>query len=171
MILALLLVLAAVPGGLEIMDEMVEVPAGESRAFDLELRQRAAVVDANFSVESGGSGVRVGLMRRADAERLRQGQSHRVLAATGYERAGHLRYSAAADDYSLVIDNRLEGRGPAKVRVRVALVFSGAQGDPKELSTARRAVVIALSILFFAGTVLFTAKKVLPVWNRRDSIG
>jgi hypothetical protein len=162
MILALLLALAAAPDRLVLMDETVQVPAARWRAFDLELRQRPARIDCNFAVAGGGSGVRVALLRRDDLDRLRDGVRHRELAATEYERAASLRYQASAGAYSLVVDNRLEGRAPAAVHVRVVLTFIDGATEAIELPPGRKAVVILLSILFFAAVAFFAGRRLLP---------
>jgi hypothetical protein len=162
MIFALLLALAAAPDRLVLMDETVEVPPARWRAFDLELRQRPARIDCNFAVVGGGSGVRVALLRREDLGRLHAGERHRELAATEYERAASLRYQASEGAYSLVVDNRLEGGEPAAVHVRVALVFANGMPEAMELPPGRKAVVIALSILFFAAVVFFAGRKLGP---------
>lgn len=158
-VVGVLLALAAAPDRFVLMDETVEVPPAAWRAFDLELRQRPAMVDCSFSVSSVGSGVRVALMRREEVDRLRAGKGHHVLIATGYERAQRFRFPVPAGDYSIVVDNRLEGRGPAEVRLRVALVFAGSQPEPRVLSPARKAVVVAASILFFLSIAFFAGRK------------
>ena len=148
------------------MDETVEVPAAQWRAFDLELRQKPAMVTSNFAVVHGGSGVRMALLRRDDLDRLRAGERHRELAATEYERAASLRYPAREGAYSLVIDNRLEGREPASVHLRVALVFTDGMPAAIELPPGRKAAVIALSILFFALVVYFAGRKLGPALSK-----
>jgi len=162
MILALLLALAAAPDRLVLMDETVQVPAAQWRAFDLELRQKPALVTCNFAVVHGGSGVRMALLRRDDLDRLRAGERHRELAATEYERAASLRYPVSGGVYSLVLDNRLEGREPAAVHLRIALVFADGMPEAIELAPGRKAVVIALSILFFAAVLYFAGRKLGP---------
>ncbi len=157
---ALALLAFAAPGGrLAILEDTVEVPAADWRAFDLELRQRPALIDCRFTVRSGGSGVRVAVLRREELARLRAGQGHHILAATGFERDGALRVGVPAGRYSLVIDNRLEGRGPARVWVQVSLVLAGSPPEARTISPQRRAVVIAASVLFFLTVVLFAGRK------------
>ncbi len=166
-VLGFLLALAAAPDRFVLMDETVEVPPAAWRAFDLELRQRPAMVDCSFSVVSGGSGVRVALMRREEVERLRAGEGHHVLVATGYERSQRFRFPVPAGEYSLVVDNRLEGRGPAEVRLRIDLLFAGSQLEPQVLSPARKAVVVAASILFFLVVAFFAGRKLRRAVSER----
>jgi hypothetical protein len=159
--------LAAAPGHFVLMDETVDVPRAAWRAFDLELRRQPALIHCSFSVESGGSGVRLALMRRADSERLRSGKSHHVLAATGYRRSDDLRYPASEGEYSLIVDNSLEGRGPARARVLVELVFANAQPAPVFLPPGRKALVVVTSILFFAGVAFYAGRKLRRAVSER----
>jgi hypothetical protein len=154
MMLALVLALAAVPRPLPILDETVTIPAADWKAFGIPLRQRAARIECGFTVESGGSGVRLLLIERADFERMSAGQGYRPLAATEYERSGGFAYGAPPGDYVIVADNRMEGRGPAQVHLQVALVFDGGVGPPRTLPPGRRAVVVGLSVLFFGAVAL-----------------
>jgi hypothetical protein len=171
-LLGLLLALAAAPDRIVLMDETAQVPAASWRDYPIELHQRPAFVECEFKVESGGSGVRVALMQRGEVERLRAGQGHHVLAATGYERHQRFRFPVPAGDYSVVVDNRLEGRGPAEVHLRVALVFTDPEPEAQVLSPARRAFVIAASILFFLAVAFFAGRKLRKaVLERRTPPG
>ena len=162
MILALVLALAAGPRVVPILDETVTVPAADWKAFEIPLRQRPARIDCGFEVESGGSGVRLLLIERAELERMSAGQGYHTLAATAYQRSGGFAYRAPPGDYVIVADNRMEGRGPAEVRLEVELVFDGGGELPRTLSPERRAVVVGLSILFFGAVALFAGG---PLWR------
>jgi hypothetical protein len=153
------LALAVVPERLPLIQETVDVPPGQWRAFDITLGQRPAVVECSFAVVSGRSGVRLALTPRPEMGRLGSGQPHRALISTGYEREGGFRVTASKGAYSLVVDNQLEGREPARVELSVALVFSPAPSAPQVLSPRRRAVVVALSLAFFAGVAFYAAWK------------
>lgn len=160
MILGLLLLLAASPERLILLDETVQVPARQWRAFDIELRQRPAIIECRYAVEDGAAGVRVALMHHADLDRFRDGVRHRVLAATEFQRAGTFRYGPGpAGDYSLVVDNRIDGRGPTRVRLVVSLTFLGPYPHALELSWQRRLVVILLTAAFMTAVVLFAARR------------
>lgn len=151
--------LAQEPAPMVLTEDTYEVPAAEWRSFDLELKQRPATIDCRFAVRAGGSGVRVALMRRVELERLRAGQGHHVLAATSFEQGGTLKAAVPPGEYSLVLDNRLEGRGPAQVWMRTSLLFAPGPPEARVLSMTRRAVVIASSLLFFLSVVLFTGRR------------
>jgi hypothetical protein len=156
---ALWLALTLLSGSLPLLEETVEVPPGEWREVGITLRQRPAVVDCRFEVVSGRSGVRLALVPRSELERLRAQKRHRVLFTTGYSREGRFRVPAATGDYSLVIDNRLDGREPARVELAVALLFPPDAGQPRELPAARRNTVVAVSLAFFAAVAGYTLWK------------
>ena len=158
MIPALLLLLMASSGRLPLLDETVEVPAGEWRSFDIELDQSPAAIECRHAVLSGGAGVRVSLMHRADLERLRAGIRHRDLAATGYAQSSGFVYGPGPlGGYSVVVDNRVEGRRTARVRLMVALLFPAA--EPMELSSGRRLVVILATIAAMSLIAGYTARR------------
>jgi hypothetical protein len=146
----LALMLAAAPARVVLLDELVRVPPSQSRAIDVLLKQRGALVECRYAVERGGSGVRVILLTRAEAERFESGKSHRPLASTPYERSGSFRHPVTTPgEYRLVIDNRLEGRGPALVRVELSAVFGDPMLQVRELDPGRRARVIIVSLGLF----------------------
>jgi len=157
--LALVLALAVLPRAQPVLDETVTVPAADWKAFPIPLRQQPARIDCGFEVESGGSGVRLLLIERAEFERMSAGQAYRALAATAYQRSGAFVYRAPPGDYVIVADNRMEGRGPAELHLQVELVFDGAVGLPRTLSPERRAVVVGLSVLFFGAVALFAGGR------------
>jgi hypothetical protein len=162
-----LLAAAAPPERLLLMDDTFEVPAADWRSLDLELRQRPAVIDCRFAVRHGGSGVRVALLRLEDLDRLRAGKSHRVLASSSFEQGGKLHVAVPPGRYSLLLDNRLEGRGPAQVWVQASLVFATGPPIAAVLSPQRRAVVVALSLIFFIAVALFAGRKLKQALKQR----
>jgi hypothetical protein len=167
MILALALLAAAAQERVTLLDEVFEVPRSGWRAVDVALKQRPAIIDCRFSVVRGGSGVRVALLQREHLGRFRGGQPHRVLLSTGFESRGGFRHAPGLGDYSLLLDNRLEGRGPASVRLEVALEF-GRGGQPlvRELSTGRRVVVILTSLAVFAAILWYASRRLRRVRGR-----
>ncbi|MGD0199563.1 MAG: hypothetical protein ABSD27_02315 [Bryobacteraceae bacterium] len=159
MILGLVLALAVVPERLPLIQETVEVPPGQWRAFDITLGQQPAVVECSFAVVSGRSGVRLALMPRPEMGRLGWSRPHRGMISTGYEREGGFRVAVPKGAYTLVVDNQLEGREPARVELSVALVFTPESSAPQVLSPRRRAVVVALSLAFFVVVAFYAAWK------------
>jgi hypothetical protein len=159
MILALILLLAPAER-LVLVDEVIHVGPSQWQAVDLALRQRPATIECKFSVERGRSGVGVALLDRRELRRFRGRLPHRTIFATGIQRAGGFRYQAGIGEYVLVIDNRLEERGAADVRLEVALSFGRpGQFPARELSSGRRATVVVLSLLFFAAVVFYAVRR------------
>ena len=167
MMLALVLALAAAPRALPLLDETVTVPAADWRAFGIPLRQQPARMECSFSVASGGSGVRVMVLEQAQFELMNAGHPYRALAATAYQRSGGFGYAARAGDYAIVVDNRMEGRGAAQVRLGVTLIFAGGEALPRTLSPQRRAVVVGMSVLLFAAILLFAGSRLKRAFSGR----
>jgi hypothetical protein len=160
MILAIFLLLAASPGRVALLDETVQVPAAEWRSFDIELRQQPAIIECRYWVDSGGAGVRVALMHQAELERLRAGLPHHVLTVTEYRKSGGFRYGPGPlGDYSLVVDNRLDGRDAAQVHLAASLEFPGPPPEARELSPQRRLVVILVTAAFMAAIAVFAVRR------------
>jgi len=59
-----------------------------------------------------------------------------------------------------VVDNRLNARENVEVALRVALNFDA--WEARELSPERRALVVALSLLFFVAVVWWVARRLGP---------
>ncbi len=147
----LALMLAAAPARVVLVDDLVRVPASQWRAINVLLKQRGAVVECRYSVEHGGSGVRVALMSREEAERFHAGRSHRPLISMPFRSSGTFRHPVTTPgEYRLVIDNRMEGRGPALIRVRLTAVFDDPILQIRELPPEARARVIVISLGLFA---------------------
>jgi hypothetical protein len=169
MILAALL-LAASPARVVLADELVRVPPAQSRAIPILLKQQGAVLECRWAVLRGGSGVRLSLLSAAEALRLEAGQRHRPLASTPYRKTGSFRQPVTAPgEYRLVIDNRLEGRGPALVHVELSAVF----GDPllqvRELDAGRRATVVLVSLTLFLAVAGWAGWRILRALGRQHS--
>ena len=160
MILLALMLLAA-DARVALVDDLVRVPPAQWRAIDVLLKQRGAVVECRYSVERGGSGVRVALMSRADSERFGAGRSHRPLISLPYQRNGWFRHPVSEPgEYRLVIDNRMEGRGAAIVRVQLNAAFNDPLLRIRELPAGRRAQVVIISLGLFALITMWAAWRI-----------
>jgi hypothetical protein len=157
---ALLLLAAATQ--VDLVDEVFQIPAGEWRYVELGLRQKPALVAADFEVRSGSRELRLALMRRDDLQRLRENRPHGVLAATDPGGSGRLRHQVqVAGDYVLMIDNR-DGPNPTSAHLRIALDFGVAPGPAvSRLSPQRQIVVIAISFAVFFAIAGFSARRLL----------
>jgi hypothetical protein len=159
----LALILLAAATRLELVDEVLHIPAADWRYVELGLKQQAAFVAADFEVQSGSQPVKLELMRREDLDRLRAGRPNGVIAATGLAASGQLLYHVRVPgDYVVVIDNRNGDGREAVARLRVALDF-GARPGPQvtRLSPQRQFTVILISFAVFFGIVTYSARRLL----------
>jgi hypothetical protein len=151
---AWMLLLAAFPG-VQLVDQTYQIPPDDWRFVDLGLRQRSALVRANFVVESGPP-VQLLLMEQADMERLNRGETHGVTSATAVGEAGHLAVRPGKPgDYVVVIENRSGRQETAKVRLRVSVDFV----EATQISPERQLTVIAISFAVFFGIVTYSARR------------
>ena len=65
-----------------------------------------------------------------------------------------------AGDYVLVLDNRLEGRFPTQVSLRLEMTHPN-DARVRTVSPERRRATVALSLLFFGAVVVFSAVRFL----------
>ena len=140
-------------------DGVVSVPASRWSAVDVPVTQAGTVIEATFSVPSGYTAVEAILVTRKDADRFNAGRSYHPLCRSGYQTEGKLRCEAEQKgDYVLLLDNRIEGRKPAEVSVRID-VREPASMIAVTLPAQKRAVIIALSLLFFVAVVMYSARQ------------
>lgn len=139
---------------------LVDVPPSTWRAVDLPIAQHETVVDGDFEVIRG-SKVQVLIADRDQAERLHKGRSFRPVYSSGFRKDGRFRITVhEAGSYVLLVDNRIEGRGPATVRLNVS-TSNRVSIETRELPPGRRRAVIAISLLFFGAVVAFSAWQFL----------
>src|SRR4051812_33094550 len=130
-------------------DGVVSVPASHWSAIDLPVAHAGTVVEATFSVPRGATAVEAVLVTRRDADRFNAGRSYRPVCRSGFVAEGKLRCEVEQKgEYILLLDNRIEGRHPVEVTLRVVL------REPDSviavtLPPQKRAIVIALGLLFF----------------------
>jgi len=158
---AWLLLLAASPE-VELVDQTFQIPANDWRFVDLGLRQRSALVTANFVVESGPP-VQLLLMEQADMERLNRAEAHSAVMATAVGPSGRLSvHPGKPGDYVVVIENRSGQAETSKVRLRVSVHFV----EATQLSTERQLTVIAISFAVFFGIVTYSARRLWQAVKR-----
>jgi hypothetical protein len=159
-VLAWILFLAA-STGVDLVDEVYQIPANEWRYVELGLNQRPALVSAGFEVESGSRQVRLALMRREDLDRLREGAPQSIIDLTAAAASGSLKpHVRGPGDFVVVVDNR--GDAPARVHLRVHLDFAVGRGsEVTQLSPRRQLAVVVISFAVFFGIVSWSARKLL----------
>lgn len=154
---AVLLVLFA-PDSQTLTDEVFQIPAREWRYVAVALKQVPVTVDCDFSVISGTGAVRVALVNAEGLDNLKQGNRDAMGSGAFARQGGFSRMVSVPDEYAVVVEN--SGRGPASVRLRVSLDFSGRrQPQAGYLSPQRRLAVIAISATVFLAIVSYSAKK------------
>lgn len=171
-ILALLALSSGQP--LVLTDEVLTIPPSQWRSIEVGLRQRPAVVECQYETAGEHPGVRAILLSEGDAKRLKGGRAHSVLASTAYQPKGRFRVAVTQlGDYLIVLDNRLEGHRPARVRLKVMLDFMTAKAAPARYPARSRQWLsiglgfgIFFGVLIFAGWRLnraFAARKIPPL--------
>ena len=151
----------------ELVDRVYTIPADEWRYVDLGIRDRVALVEAEYAVTSGSDQVRLAVMRRSDLELLREGLAHGAVGATEPGRAGKLRCEVRPPgEFVAVVDNRMSEGRAAEVRLRIRIQFSSAGDAAEQLSPRRRMTVILVSFAVFFGVVTWSGRKLLPTFRR-----
>jgi hypothetical protein len=164
--LALLVLLAA--SSVELVDEVYQIPPGEWKYIEVNLRQRPARVTAAFVVDTAPGKVRLALMTRADLERMREDEPHGLLAVTEFRRSGGLDFRVREPgDYVLVVDNRSSKAQAAAVHLHIALDFARpSRPGVTRLAPERQITVIVLSFAFFFAVVTYSTRKLLRAAKR-----
>jgi hypothetical protein len=155
------LILLAISGGVEVVDQVYQIPASDWRYVDLGTMRRPVIVKAAFSVESGPP-VRLMVLTRSDLDRMSHGGPYsplRALESQGGSLEQHILQPGGA--YVVALENR--GSQPASVHLQILLDY----GDAAQLSPQRRLTVVAVSLAVFFGLVGFSALRLLRAANPR----
>lgn len=168
MTLPFLLLLAAAPVRVTLMDEVVSLPRGEWRTLPIVLQQQPGTLDCAYRVVHGRPDVRLALLPKEDADELRRGLPHTELAATPSGGRGELKVPIRTlGQYELVVDNR-EGDTDVELHLTVSLVFGdSASLDVRYASPQRRAVVAVASLSFFAAVAMYAGVKLHKALDSR----
>ena len=160
------LILLAASTHVDLVNEVVRIPAGDWRYVEVGLKQRPAFVSADYTVEPGSGEVRLALVERDQLELSGKPGGGALpdgaLAITAPGGSGRLRYRVRVrGEYAVVIDNRM-GAGAAAVHLRVSLDFGGRPGpEVTRLSPARQLTVIAITFAVFFAIVSYSARRLL----------
>ena len=140
-------------------DGIVSVPASHWSAIDLPVSQAGSTVEASFSVPQGATAVEAIIVTRRDADRFNAGRSYHPICRSGYLTEGRLRCEIEQKgDYILLLDNRIEGRKATEVTLKIN-VREPASIIAITVPPQKRAVIIALSLLFFVAVVMYSARQ------------
>jgi hypothetical protein len=152
-----------------LIDEDVQVSRAKVRPLEFDVRVKGTRVLCTFHVEQGRSGVRAVLLKRSDVRLWLDERPHRILASTGYTDSGGFS-SLVADPgaYSIVLDNRLDGRDNAVVRLQVRLISGNGVNGPVQQSVGVRAqIVVTVSVLLFVLLTLLSGWRMHVALERR----
>jgi hypothetical protein len=154
------LILLAGSSHVELVNDVFHLPPGERRLIELGLKQRPALVAADFETDASTAQVRLALMRREDLGRTRSDLP--MMAATAAGSSGHIRYRVRTPgDYVVVIENGGNTHA-VETRLRVALDFQMQSGpEVTRLSPLRQFVVIVISFAVFFAIVSYSARRLL----------
>lgn len=153
-----------------LFDDAVQVGPGRIRTLDIPLPVRPARIVCTYDVLQGGSGVRVVLLKKEDAERWLRGEAHEVEVSTSFSKRGAFSYRPIdPDHYQLVLDNRMEGRSATEVRLLVRTVESDEVPGPIRLADrAKGRTLVLSSMALFAAVAGLFAVRLRSALTRRD---
>jgi hypothetical protein len=170
-IAALALAAGAIAGAQSdlVIDEDVRVSAAKVRPVEFDLASKGARVLCTFQLEQGATGVRAVLLRRSDVRLWLSGRPHQLLAATNYVDSGG--FSAAvheAGEYAVVLDNRMDAREAAVVRLQVRVVAQAEAGAPVRAADAGRALwLVWISVCGAGAAALFAGWRLARALKHR----
>jgi hypothetical protein len=142
-----------------LLNSTVSVPRSHWQAIEVKIEKPNTVVECSVSVPGETARVDAIFMSRAAAERFNQGRSYTALYSTGFQTSAHFRYDVdQPGDYILMLDNRIEGRSATKVDVRIDL-WSTNPAIVQTVPPRKRAIIIGLSLLFFATVAAYSARQ------------
>ena len=166
---ALLAATSAAPKIATLYDDAVTVGPGRIRTLDIPLPIRPVRIVCTYELIQGGSGVRVVLLRKEDAERWLRGEAHHVETSTSFSKRGAFSYRPVEPDhYQLVLDNRMEGRTTSEVRLLVRTVESEeASGPVRPADRAKGRILVLASMAIFAAVAGLFAVRLRKNLDRR----
>ena len=140
---------------------VVTTPKSHWKSVPLEAYQPNTSIDVSFEIPQHVSRIQVSVVTLADAQRFQQGRSYRPICMSAYERSARMRCTLAdAGPYAVLIDNRLDTRFDAAVKLKVEQI-SPSVVAARTLPPQRRLIVITVSILFFLGVVMYSARQLM----------
>jgi hypothetical protein len=156
-----------------VIDEDVRVSAAKVRPVEFDLSSMGARVLCTFQLEEGSTGVRAVLLRRSDVRLWLTGRPHHALASTEWVEAGG--FSAAVDapgEYAVVLDNRMEARSAAVVRLQVRVVAQAEASAPVRRADPARALALVWGSVLGAGAAaLFAGWHIARALQSRAAAG
>jgi hypothetical protein len=152
-----------------LIDEDVQISPAAVRPLEFDVSVKGTRVLCTYHVEEGRSGVRAVLLKRSDLNRWLDDRPHSTLASTAYADSGGFSWLVAEPGaYSIVLDNRLDGRDNAVVRLQVRLVSGNGINVPvQRAAPAQAEVAVWTSVLLFALLALLSGWRIHIALKRR----
>ncbi len=152
-----------------LIDDNVQISPAKVRPLDFDVSVKGTRVLCTYHVEAGRSGVRAVLMKRGDIRLWLAGRAHSILTSTGYADSGGFSWLVAEPGaYSIVLDNRLDARDNAVVRLQVRLISGDGINVPVQRAVPARAnVVVWTSLFLFALLILLSGWRIQVALERR----
>ena len=152
-----------------LIDDNVQISPAKVRPLDFDVSAKGTRVLCTYHVEAGRSGVRAVLMKRGDIRLWLAGRAHSVLTSTPYADSGGFSWLVAEPGaYSIVLDNRLDARDNAVVRLQVRLISGQGINVPVQRAIPTRAhVVVWISLFLFALFALLSGWRIQVALERR----
>jgi hypothetical protein len=143
-----------------VLEGDVVVPQSHWRAVDVKVAHAGTLVKTTLRAPENSSRLQAYLVTRRNADRFAQGGALRPLATTSFERDGTLYMIAEnAGDYILLLDNRMEGRRPTQVHLKVELLPPA--DTVRTVPPERRRAVELASVLFFLAVIAYSARHLM----------
>jgi hypothetical protein len=143
-----------------VLEGDVVVPPSHWRAVDVKVAHAGTLVKTSLRAPENSSRMQAYVVTRKNADRFAQGGALRPLATTSFERDGTLYMIAEHEgEYILLLDNRIEGRRPTQVHVKVELLPPAA--TVRTVPPERRRAVELASVLFFLAVVAYSARQLM----------
>jgi hypothetical protein len=166
-LLLLLLLAAPSPDRLELVNDTFKVEPKHQRVVHLSLEQREAVIEVSYRMLNGEPDLIVALIGPDPATPAAERRAGYLRFAPGV-REGKFRYPATTKgDYTVALYGR-DLKEEADVALEVVLDFEE-EGllRPGLLSSGRRYMVVALSLLFFFAVSFWSGGRLLSAVRRR----
>lgn len=145
------------PSRVVVVNEDYQISPGDWQWVEVNLRQRAGAILANYQVLSGPSTVRLVLMHRHDLDNMPLG----ALAQTPAAGNGSFIHGVReVGNYALVVENQ-STTAPSIVHLNVWIDFGRPGRTVETLPPKRQLTVILVSFVVFFGIVTWSARRLL----------
>lgn len=150
------------PSRVELVNEEYQIAPGDWQWVEVNLKQRAGAILANFQVLSGPASVRLVLMSRPDLDNMPMGALAQTQAAANGSFMHRVRQ---VGNYALVVENQSR-TAPSIVHLNVWIDFARPGRTVETLPPQRQLTVILVSFAVFFGIVTWSARRLLRAVRR-----